>query len=143
MRVGQRLEQDPRDAGRLAGRKCAALEALTQRLSRHVLEGEERLALPLAAFVKRRDRGVLEARRGARLEDEPLAPPLGLRCVERRIVLEQLERHAAAQGDVEGAVHVAHAALSQPVLDQVVRDGASDHGACPPRQVRSSKLGSV
>ena len=137
VRVGERLEQDARDAGRLARRERAALEALAQRLPGHVLECEEGLPLPLAAFVEGRDRGVLQAGRGARLEHEPLAPPLGLRGIERRVVLEELERHAPAEGDVEGEVHVAHAALAQPILDEVVRDGASDHGACPPRQVGS------
>ena len=117
--------------GHRPGRVADRLQAVPQRQLRrvqwpsfHVRHRQIRPPALVAEFVDRRDAGVVQPRRRARLAPQPL----DLVGVGRRKVLQG---HVAAELPVAGKPHLAHAALSQQPYSLVApaRGGGAGKGA--------------
>jgi len=104
-------------------RQRSARDLLLQRVAVEQLHHDELLALVLADVVNRADVRVVERRGHARLASEPIER---LR-VGGEIRGQELQRDLAAQADVFGAVHHAHAARAEPLQDLVVTDQGTKH----------------
>ena len=116
-------------AARLQRAPPTALEDPGEVDARDEAHVEEQPAVDLAEVVQRDDVRVLQLRGGVRLAAEALPEHL----VAREVVGQQLEGDGPAAAGVEGAVHGAHAAAAELVLDPV---GPELHPVpLPPRPV--------
>lgn len=109
-----------------SARERAAGAGLLQRGAVDELHGQEGAALVLAVLVERADVGMVERADGPRLVEEP----------QRRgavgVIVQHLERHAAAEPGVLGEVHGPHRAAAErpedPVVGDLGRIGTHDGG---------------
>ena len=114
------LADDPRGAGRIEAPLTLQQGVEVRRLDEPHRDVE--LSARLAGVEDGNDVRVLDARGDAPLALEPLPESGILHQLER----QQLERVAAPQPQVLGAVDAAHAAAPDAGLDPVTRDGAAD-----------------
>ena len=117
----ERLRDLLEDRERLARRHRTAVDPLRQRFAGHELHLEERRVAHLLEPVQRGDVGMIERGEHAGLA---LEPALVLRIVRRQLV-QDLDGDLAAQPDVLGAIHLAHASGAEGREDPVRADRAA------------------
>jgi hypothetical protein len=104
------------DADSFGLAQALLLQALAQGLALEVFEDEVGGAICLADLVDRDDVGVVEAGRGAGLEEEPADGVLGFQA----LFLDDLDSDLAAEVGIAGEEDVGHAAGAQGADDAVV-----------------------
>ena len=122
VRVRERAEHRADDAQRLGRRQRAFAQNLAQAAPLDVFHDEERTAVDLAAVDDGDDVGVRELAQHVGLAVEALEKLRVLREVRG----EHLERDRAAERELRGAVHRAHAAAADDLLDPVSADRTAD-----------------
>ena len=120
MRVRERVGDLERVAARHIERQRAAVQTLLQRDALHELHAQVGAAVVLADVVHVADIRMRESRRLPRLGEQAR--------VGRRVAAapQHLEGVIALEPQMPRAVHVAHAAGSQPLADLVVADPGAD-----------------
>ena len=118
---GQRISQLRRQVDRPVGVEGGCRQQLPQRLAAHELHRDERDVAVLANAVNGDDIGVREAGRGAGLFFEASQP----RGIETSRALQHLQGDVAAEPEVSGAVHGAHASRAEKRHHLVATDVAS------------------
>ena len=125
------------DVDDLRQRQGRLFQAVAQRLPVEQLHDEEGLRVAEAELVNRADVRVVERRRGPGLAFEP---EVGLPVV-RVGACQELDRHMAAEREVERLVDLSHPAAAQPAEHAVMRERLADHTA--PATTRPSLAGSL
>lgn len=124
VRFGEALGDLDRDVERVVQLQRAACDLLLQRLA--VVESHHEEELPvgrLVDLVDRADVGMVQRRRGLRLDHEA---SLGV-LVAREVGRQDLQRDRAPELGVLGPVHDAHASAAQLLDDAIVGAGLTDH----------------
>ena len=123
MRGVEGVRDVDRDVDDAIHRQRAGAEDLVQGGAVDQLHHDEAAAFMLADVVEGADVGVVQRRGGARLALEAFR---GQRVGGGRLG-QELYRDMAAEPEVLGAVHDAHAAGTQPINHAVMRNNGTDH----------------
>jgi hypothetical protein len=115
------------DVRRVVDGQRAPFEPLFQRLAGVIGHRNERLPLPGADLIDRRDVRMVDRALRLCLTQEPL---LGLGSLRGRFA-QELQRDFAMQMDVFGEIHHAHPARADVLDDAIVRDRGADHREWP------------
>ena len=118
--VGSLHRQGERDAkgGSVAGWNRRAVEPVREAAAFDIFQGKIWPAIGLADFMDRDDMRVIQDRGRAGLSSEP-SHPLGIAL---KGTGQQLQRDAATEPQVNGEVHLPHAAATEQAHDLEMRE---------------------